>query len=67
MVKIYTMPNCGICKMVKTKMRNKNIKYEELSLINNTPPIQIDHAPILQIDSTILTSPREMVNWINAQ
>lgn len=29
MVKIYTSPTCGTCKMIKMKLSKKNIPYDE--------------------------------------
>lgn len=47
MIILYTLPNCGICHMVKTKLQEKNILFEEkdFSLIAET--INSDHAPAL--------------------
>lgn len=67
MVTLYTLPTCGICHMIKTKLQERNIPFEEkdFSLIAET--IQSDRAPVLQIGETqILTSVTGMVAWINS-
>lgn len=67
-VKIYTMPMCGICKMVKKKMMDKNIEFEEYNLEDYTKELNIETAPVLQIDEeTYLTSPLSINAWINEQ
>lgn len=67
-VKIYTIPMCGICKMVKKKMMDKNIEFEEYNLENYAEKLNIATAPVLQIDEkTYLTSPLSINAWINEQ
>ena len=67
-IKIYTIPICGICKMVKKKMSEKNIPFEEYNLEDYAEELDIYSAPVLQIDeNTLLTSPIEINNWINEQ
>lgn len=71
MIILYTLPNCGICHMVKTKLQEKNILFEEkdFSLIAET--INSDHAPALAYEQNgqtlVLNSPGTIVNWINKQ
>ena len=71
MITLYTLPDCGICKMIKTKLNAKNIQYNERGLQEIADKLKIDHAPILQImsqdEDKILFSPSEMVAWINQQ
>lgn len=69
MITLYTLPSCGICHMVKTKLKERNIPFEEkdFSLIADT--IKSDRAPVLQIEKNgetqILNSITGMVAWIN--
>lgn len=67
-VKIYTLPTCGICKMVKKKMTDKGILFEEYNLENYVRKFNIQTAPILQLENgTLLTSPLQINSWINEQ
>ena len=67
-VKIYTTPTCGICKMAKKKMMDKNIEFEEYNLEDYVEELDIETAPLLQIDDdTFLTSPLQINAWINEQ
>lgn len=67
-VKIYTTPTCGICKMAKKKMMDKNIEFEEYNLEDYVEELDIETAPVLQIDEdTFLTSPLQINAWINEQ
>ena len=66
MIKIFTTPNCGICKMVKKKMTDKNIQFEEFDLVDYAEQFDIYTAPVLQLeDNTLLTSPIEINEWVN--
>lgn len=72
MITVYTLPNCPICNMIKTKLKQKNIQYEEkdFSLIANI--INTDRAPVLDIENNpgehfYITSLPEMVALVNQQ
>lgn len=67
-VKIYTTPTCGVCKMAKKKMTDKGIVFEEYNLEDYVEELDIETAPVLQIDDdTFLTSPLQINAWINEQ
>lgn len=66
---LYSLPNCGICNMVKKKLEAKNIKFIEENFEEIAGVIKSDHAPALIIDSgaeghLVLNSPLEINNWI---
>ena len=66
---LYTLPTCGICHMIKTKLQEKNIQYEERNFEEIASYLQTDQAPALKIvyndDVKFITSPTEMVQLIN--
>ena len=66
---LYTLPTCGICHMIETKMEEKNIPYEEKDFEEIASYLQTDQAPALKIthdnDVKFITSPSEMVQLIN--
>ena len=68
---LYTLPSCPICEMVKTKLHNKNLSYQEQDFHKIADIIQSDHAPALVIDQNghhdILNSPSAINSWIKAQ
>lgn len=66
-VVIYSLPNCPICNMIKTKLQNKNISYKEEPFSNIAATIKSDFAPALKVQNTIYNSPSEIVKWINEQ
>ena len=68
---LYTLPNCSICKMVKTKLEQKNINFIEKDFSLIAEVIQSDRAPVLKIikdgEITLFNSPTNIINWINIQ
>lgn len=64
---LYTTPSCGICRMVKIKLQQKEINYVEKDAENIADKLDVQSAPILQIDNIFLTTPTDIVSWINNQ
>lgn len=66
---LYTLPTCGICHMIKTKLEEKNIQYEQRNFEDIATYLQTDHAPALKIvhnnEAQFITSPTEMIQIIN--
>lgn len=67
MIKLYTSATCPTCKMIKTKLQQKNIPYQEIDDIEYLKSKNIMRLPVMEFeDGTILKSPNEMNNWIKA-
>ena len=70
-ITLYTLPNCPICEMAKTKLNNKNISYTEKDFAEIASTIQSDHAPALKIEENgetrIINNPSGISRWINCQ
>lgn len=64
---LYTTPSCGICRMVKIKLQQKEINYVEKDAENIADKLDVQSAPILQVDNIFLTTPTDIVSWINNQ
>ncbi len=68
MINLYTLPSCPVCQMVKTKLAQKNIPYNEFNLEDYTNDLHTDRAPVLKVDTNlILKTPSEINTWINSQ
>ena len=72
MITLYTLPNCGICQMVKTKLKSKNLSFVEEKFEDIAEVIQSNQAPALQVindegKTIIYNSPMQIVAWINQQ
>ena len=66
-ITLYTLPNCGICKMIKTKLNQKSIPFIEKDFDEIAEKIDSEYAPVLEIQEQelILNSPTSIVDWIN--
>ena len=68
-ITLYTLTDCPICEMVKTKLNNKNIVYTEKDFSEIASSIQSDYAPALEIkendEAYIINNPSKIVKWIN--
>lgn len=62
MIYIYTLPTCPICEMVKKKMTDKNIIYQEIPF--ELCELDTDRAPVVFTGEQYLMSPVEINNWI---
>lgn len=68
MILLYTSPTCPTCKMIKMKLNNKQIQFEETHDIQPLMEKGIQRLPVMKLDNgTYLTSPTEMNNWIKEQ
>lgn len=69
MINLYTLPTCGICKMIKTKLQEKNISFEEKDFSIIADKINSDRAPALEIikngETIIYNKIGEMIFFIN--
>ena len=79
---LYTLSTCPICEMIKKKMIQKDIYYEELDFSLLPESLSTDRAPvmaivndidfnkikdnIIPIDAKFILSPTEMVEIINS-
>ena len=63
---IFHSTKCSKCKVLETKMKNKNINYEENNDIDLMISKGILSAPCLEIDGKILDF-KNAVEWVNNQ
>jgi arsenate reductase-like glutaredoxin family protein len=67
MIKIFSTPNCVRCKILKDKLHNNGIEYEEIDLSKNKEITKefikqgIMNIPIMQV----MMDFQEANNWIN--
>lgn len=57
--------NCPRCKVLKTKLEQKKIQYEECNDINEMLKLGIETVPMLQINDSLLDF-KKAVEWINS-
>jgi glutaredoxin len=65
MIVLYTT-NCPRCKVLETKLKEKNIDFEINENVNDLIDLGLMSAPALSINGNILQF-KEAVDWVNAQ
>ena len=65
MLKLYST-NCPKCKVLETKLKQKNIDYEICTDIEKMKSLKIMSAPILEMDDGNRLNFTDAVKWVNA-
>lgn len=63
---IYTVPDCGFCKVLKLKMDAKQISYQEINDIELLIEKGFTQAPVLEIDGT-MKNYKQAMEWVKTQ
>ena len=61
---IFYSTHCPKCKILETKMKNKNINYTEDNDVNSMLAKDIKSAPYLEIDGQLYDF-KKAVEWVN--
>ena len=65
MLKLYST-DCPKCKVLETKLKQKNIDYEVCTDIEKMKSLKIMSAPILEMDDGNRLNFTDAVKWVNA-
>ena len=63
MIKMYST-HCPKCKILETKLNQKNIQYEECTDVEKMLSKGIETVPVLEVDGQLLDFGKA-VRWIN--
>lgn len=66
MLKLYST-NCPKCKVLETKLNQKEINYTVCTDINEMRLLKIMSAPMLGLEDGTLLDFAKAVKWVNAQ
>ncbi len=64
MITIYSTPTCPRCKVLKTKLAQKGIEYEECMDENKMQELGILSVPVVAVDGKLLDF-SEAIKYIN--
>lgn len=64
MITLYKTSTCPKCYVLKQKMDEKHIKYEECLDMNKMETLGIQSVPVLDVDGKFLSFP-EAIAWVN--
>lgn len=65
MIKLFSN-SCPKCKVLKMKLKSKNINYEEITDIDLMISMNLNSMPQLEVDGKVMNY-LESVNWIKEQ
>lgn len=66
MITVYTQPDCGKCKVLKAKLQQKDIAYDESQDVEKMQSLGITSTPAMQVDDRLLTF-EEAIQYVNAR
>lgn len=71
MIKVYTSPVCPRCRVLKVKLDQKKIEYENIEDQNEIPFDKLNEKgifsfPVLDIDGELLDY-GHAINWVNSR
>ena len=64
MIKCYSLPNCPMCEMLKEKLYEKTISFEEIQDTEILRSKNISHVPCIEVNGLILKF-AEALKWVN--
>lgn len=62
-ITVYTTPGCPRCKVLKTKLEQKNIEYTESSNVDEVIALGFSSAPVVKING-IAYDYKGALEWI---
>ena len=65
MITLYTSSTCPKCKVIKSKLKSKNIPYSECQDIPTMENLGIQSLPALQVDSKLILDFTQINAYIN--
>ena len=63
MINLYTLPNCGMCRLLKQELQEKNIPYNEINDTATMAEKNIIHVPMLEKDGEFMNF-KQGLTWI---
>lgn len=64
---VYSLPTCGQCRVLKAKLKEKNIDFTVVEDIETMKELGIQGVPVLQFDDGSKLIQMEAVKWATAQ
>lgn len=64
MIKLYSQPSCGQCKLVHMMLDKANIAYEDCQDVNKMIEMGINHTPTLELDDGKRLVGKEIMEFI---
>lgn len=65
MIKCYSLPNCPMCEMLKEKLNENNISFEEIQDKEILKSKGITHVPCLEMEDNTVLKLADALKWVN--
>lgn len=65
MIKCYSLPNCPMCEMLKEKLNENNISFEEIQDKEILKSKGITHVPCLEMENNTILKLADALKWVN--
>lgn len=66
MINLYTLPTCGMCKLLKKELQERNILYKEIDDTDIMAEKNIGHVPVLEKDGEFMNF-KQALTWIKEE
>ncbi len=53
-IKVYSLPTCGMCKLLKRELDSRSIKYEVCEDVQEMESKGISNVPMMEVDGELL-------------
>lgn len=64
---VYSLPTCGQCRVLKAKLKEKNIDFTVVEDIEIMKELGIQGVPVLQFDDGSKLIQMEAIKWATVQ
>jgi glutaredoxin len=64
---VYSLPTCGQCRVLKAKLKEKNIDFTVVEDIETMKELGIQGVPVLQFDDGSKLIQMEAIKWATVQ
>jgi glutaredoxin len=64
---VYSLPTCGQCRVLKAKLKEKNISFTVVEDIEKMLELGIQGVPVLQLDDGTRLAQVSAIKWATVQ
>lgn len=64
---IYSLPTCGQCRVLKAKLKEKNIDFTVVEDIEAMEKLGIQGVPVLELEDGTRFTQTEALKWVQEQ
>lgn len=64
-IKVYSLPSCGMCKLLKRELDSRGIAYSECQDVSQMEQLNISSVPVLSVNEKLLNF-RDALAWVRS-